>query len=125
MMVLHYKAQLYCIGILLVLLFMCIWGIKKKEKESGLFIVLLFFSIINMCFDIASNYTVNHLDAVSELTNRIVHIWFFISLTTIFMILYKFLENIIEKECGNELNYKITTFVSLSRTLKIQTGECL
>ena len=110
-MLLYYKAQLYCICILLIMLSMCVGGIKERNKENGLFNRLLIFALINMCFDIASNYTVNHLHEVLPIVNRVVHICFFISMTTLFLLVYKYLEIIIEKELDTKLAYKKWTYI--------------
>lgn len=110
-MLLYYKAQLYCICILLIMLSMCVGGIKERNKENGLFNRLLIFALINMCFDIASNYTVNHLHKVLPIVNRVVHICFFISMTTLFLLVYKYLEIIIEKELDTKLAYKKWTYI--------------
>ena len=110
-MLLYYKAQLYCICILLIMLSMCVGGIKERNKENGLFNKLLIFALINMCFDIASNYTVNHLHMVLPIVNRVVHICFFISMTTLFLLVYKYLEIIIEKELDAKLVYKKWTYI--------------
>lgn len=97
--------------ILFVLFFICIWGIKKKNKENGLFNTLLICAMVNMCFDIASNYTVNHLHEVSVFVNRLVHIFFFLSMLTIFFVIYKYLETVIENEWGKPLKYKKHTLL--------------
>ena len=110
-MLLHYKAQLYCICILLIMLSMCVGGIKKRNRENRLFNRLLIFALINMFFDIGSNYTVNHLELVSGTVNRIVHICFFISMATLFLIVYKYLEFIIDKELDKALAYKNLTYI--------------
>ena len=90
---------------------MCVGGIKERNKENGLFNRLLIFALINMCFDIASNYTVNHLHKVLPIVNRVVHICFFISMTTLFLLVYKYLEIIIEKELDTKLAYKKWTYI--------------
>lgn len=110
-MLLHYKAQLYCIGIFVILLFICVGSIKERKKENRLFDLLLFIAIINMCFDIGSNYTVNHLLEVTPIINRVVHIFFFLSMMTLFLIVYKYLETIIENELKRKMNYKILTYM--------------
>ena len=104
-MLLYYKAQLYCISILLVMLFMCVGGIKNKNRENALFNKLLIFALVNMCFDIASNYTVNHLEEVAPWINRVVHICFFVSMTTLFLLVYMYLTTIIEKEIASKLKF--------------------
>ncbi len=108
-MLLHYKAQIYCMFILAVLFFMCLIGIKHRSRENKIFNWLLVFAMVNMVFDISSNYTVNHLETVSVLVNRIVHICFFLSMTTLFLLVYKYLVALIEKELGRNLKGKFVS----------------
>ena len=90
---------------------MCVVGIKTRNKENKLFNCLLVFAIINMCFDIASNYTVNHLEEVPPMINRVVHMAFYVSMITLFLIVYKYLVALIETELGYELKGKILSSV--------------
>lgn len=64
-----------------------------------------------MCFDIGSNYTVIHLKEVAPIVNRVVHIFFFVSMMTLFLIVYKYLEAIVENELGKKIEYKILTYM--------------
>lgn len=97
---LFYKAQIYCIFIIAVLFCMCWFGVKQKAKADKIFNITLLAGFINMIFDIASNYTVNHLYTVHPMGNRLVHIGFFLSLTTLVMLVYMYLGALIEKELG-------------------------
>ena len=108
---LFYKAQIYGIFVISILLLICLVGIKKKSKADKIFILCLLFGIINLIFDIASNYTVNHLETVSNLTNRLVHIGFFASMATLFMIIYKYLVAQIEREVERPLKGRVLTFI--------------
>lgn len=108
---LYYKAQIYGMFVITALLLMCWIGIKKKEKENKLFIVILLSGFFNLIFDIVSNYTVNHLETVPPVVNRIVHGIFFFSLTTLFLLVYKYLVALVEKELGEEVKGKVLTTV--------------
>lgn len=108
---LFYKAQVYGIFIISILLSICFIQIKKKSKADKLFIMDLICGIINLLFDIASNYTVNHLDAVSPMVNRIVHIGFFVSLATMFMLVYRYLVSQIENEIDRTLKGRMMTIM--------------
>ena len=101
-----YKAQIYCLFIITLLFFMCWLGKKNKSKEDQLYEVILIFAFANMCFDIASNYTMNHLNSVSLFVIRITYQIFFITLITIFLLVYKYLVTLIEKELGRKLREK-------------------
>ncbi|MBQ4283357.1 MAG: response regulator [Lachnospira sp.] len=99
----HYKAQIYGMFIILILFFMCWFGIKRKDKADKIFITLLLCGLVNLCFDIITNYTVNRLDTVDPLFNRIMHICFYISTATLFVLLYRYLIARMEKELGHKL----------------------
>lgn len=100
---LYYKAQIYCLFIVAILFFMCWLGIKQKSKENKIFDAILIFAFVNLCFDIASNYTVNHLETVPPVVNRIIHWFFFVSLATLFFMVYKYMVALIEKEVERKL----------------------
>ena len=108
---LFYKAQIYGIFIISILLAICFIQIKKKGKADKLFILDLICGIINLIFDIASNYTVNHLETVSAMVNRIVHIGFFVSLATMFMLVYRYLVAQVENEIDHTLKGRMLTLM--------------
>ncbi len=106
---LYYKAQIYGLFVITALLLMCWIGIKKKEKENKIFIIILLSGFFNLIFDIVTNYTVNHLETVSPVLNRIVHGIFFFSLTNLFMLVYKYLVALVEKELEEVVKGKVLT----------------
>lgn len=116
---LYYKAQIYGMFIITVLFVMCCFGIKQKNKETKLFNIILSTAFINLIFDIASNYTVNHLETVNPVTNRIVHICFFISMALLFLLIYTYLAALIEKELNRTLKKKELTFIPFGTVLVV------
>ncbi|MBQ7067330.1 MAG: response regulator [Lachnospiraceae bacterium] len=108
---LYYKAQIYGIFVIAVLFFMCWFGIKEKSRENIIFNIILLAAFINLTFDIASNYTVNHLETVHPMINRMVHICFFHTMATLFVLVYKYLVALVEKELGTTLKGRILTWV--------------
>ncbi len=106
---LYYKAQIYGMFVITALLLMCWIGIKKREKENKIFIIILLSGFFNLIFDIVTNYTVNHLETVPPLLNRIVHGIFFFSLTNLFMLVYKYLVALVEKELEEVVKGKVLT----------------
>lgn len=50
-----------------------------------------------------SVYTVNHLETVSELTNRIIHNLYMGLMLILFYYSYKYLEIVIEEEIGDRI----------------------
>lgn len=107
----YYKAQIYGLFIIAILFCMCCFGIKQKDKANKLFNIILICAFINLIFDIASNYTVNRLETIHPIVNRIIHICFFTSMLTLFLLVYKYLVTLVEKEVGRELSGKILTFI--------------
>ena len=104
---LYYKAQIYCLIIVALLFFTCWLGIKQKSKENKIFNATLVIAFINLCFDIASNYTVNPLETVLPLVNRIVHWFSYTSLATLFLMVYKYMVALIEKEVERKLHGQV------------------
>lgn len=103
---LFYKAQIYSMFVIVVLFAMCWYGIKQKTRESKLFNTILLCGFINLVFDIASNYTVNHLETVHPVVNHGVHICFFMSLAILFLLVYLYMAALVEKELGRGLKRK-------------------
>ncbi len=83
-----YKLQ---IGGLIVLIFIMIIFMlqnKKKGRMHTLFGAILTVSALQITFDIASVYTVNHLEKVNPVLNRIVHQFYMGLLMTMFCLIY-------------------------------------
>lgn len=68
-----YKLQVSCLILLLFISIMFGLMKKKKSKMHTLFGVILTVGMIQIVFDIITVYTVNHLETVPALLNRIVH----------------------------------------------------
>ena len=75
----------------------------KKTKSHTWFMVILIFSIVELAFDVVTVYTVNHLDTVPKLVNRVVHQVFLTFLSLLFYAVYKYLEVMIEEEVGEKI----------------------
>ena len=107
----YYKAQMYGIFVIVVLFVMCWFGIKQKSRDNKIFNAILLSGLVNLIFDIASNYTVNHLETVHPMVNRVVHICFFVSMATLFLLVYRYLAALVEKELGRVLKGKTLTYI--------------
>ena len=105
-----YKTQIYSMFVVLTLLSVCVFGIKEKGKENKIYNLVLATSFINLVFDIWSNYTVNNLQTVPAWLNRFTHVWFFVSMGTIFYFLYKYLVTLVEIEIKRPLKGQILAF---------------
>lgn len=107
----YYKAQIYSMFVIGALFLMCSFGIKEKDKENKIFVRILIAGFINLIFDIVTNYTVNHLEIVHPILNRIVHLCFFNAMAAVFTLLHQYLVALIESEVGRELKRKGWTMV--------------
>ena len=98
-----YKGQVICIIIIIfigVFHFLAVKKGTKQSKPSKWFSILLMMSFFQVLFDIMSVYTVNHLETVSPILNRIVHIFYMGFMQLLFYLAYKYLEAVIEDEIG-------------------------
>ena len=107
----YYKAQIYSMFVIGALFLMCSFGIKEKDKENKIFIRILICGFINLIFDVVTNYTVNHLEIIHPLLNRIVHLCFFNSMAAVFTLLHQYLVALIESEVGRGLKRKGWTMI--------------
>ncbi len=97
-----YKTQIFCI-IVLVFIGAFYWTNRKAtDKVSKWFLLLLSVSIIQLVFDVITVYTVNHLETVPPLINRWAHNCYLGLMLTVFYIAYKYLENVLIEETGDE-----------------------
>ena len=94
----------YCrlqIGCLIVVLYISInyfWVCRrtKKEKKITIFDCLLVVSIVGLLLDGVTAYTVNHLEAVLPMVNRILHMFFLISVDAVIFIMFIYVLTITE-----------------------------
>ena len=116
-----YKTQIACAIIIFFIGVLYFTSTGKKAGSSRSFVVLLVCSFTQLVFDALSVYTVNHLDTVSPILNRVIHIIFLGLLETLFYLAYRYLENMIEEEIGKSIrkySYTLTPLlVSLVGTI--------
>ena len=98
-----YKNQISCAIIIFIIGVLYFFSSNKNSKSSKWFSVLLSCSFFQLIFDVISVYTVNHLEIVSPVANRIVHIFYMGLMLTLFYLVYKYLESIIEEELGKKI----------------------
>ena len=99
-----YKGQIICIIVIIfigILHFLSVNKGKKQTKPSVWFSRLLVMSFFQLLFDIWSVYTVNHLDTVSPILNRLVHIGYMSLMQILFYLGYKYLKAVVEEEIGS------------------------
>ena len=92
----HFKLQLGCLVILLYIGFIYLKEIRRfhRKLNDSLFDELLIIGIISIFFDGATAYTVNNLDTVPPIVNRILHILFLGSLDTVIFVLFLYMVHI-------------------------------
>lgn len=101
-----YKGQIICIiiiGFIGVFHFLAVQKGTKQSNPSRWFSRLVCMSFFQIIFDIWSVYTVNHLETVSPILNRVVHIFYMGFMQMLFYLAYKYLEAVIEEEIGDRL----------------------
>ena len=105
-----YKTQIACAIFIFYIGILYLGSSGKKTGASKWFMALLSCSFLQLIFDAFSVYTVNHLETVSPVLNRIIHIVFLGLLQVMFYLAYQYLETIIEEEIGRPIRkYRFTT----------------
>ena len=113
-----YKTQAACLIVILFIGVMNFSAHNKKTRSSGCFSALLVCTSLQLVFDMLSVYTVNHLETVSPVLNRIVHDFYMGFMLSIFYLVYKYIETMIEEELGRRImRYKFATTIPLIVTI--------
>ena len=89
----YIKMQLACLVILGYVAYDYYRESRKVErtKESRHFRYLLGIAIVTMCLDTLTAYMVNHLDMVSDFTNRLFHMFFLIGMDTFIFATFQYM----------------------------------
>ena len=112
-----YKTQVACAIFILYIGILYFWSSGKKKGSSKWFVALLSCSFLQLIFDAFSVYTVNHLETVLPVVNRIIHIVFLGLLQVMFYLAYRYLETIIEEEIGRTIRKYRFTIIPLLFTM--------
>ena len=64
---------------------------KKDKQRARAYLLLLITAFINLGLDIATVYTVNHLETVNSTLNMILHLLFIISIPTMMVFLFEYI----------------------------------
>lgn len=91
------------IALILVLAFIAYIYFGAERKHTLLhriFSALLITLIVNLVFDAATVYTVNHLDTVPELLNEMLHRLFIGSMVLVVYLFYQYIAILVEEETG-------------------------
>lgn len=89
----HCKLQLGCLIVLLYIAFIYIREYKKygRNLKETLFDELLALGIVSVLLDGATAYTVNNLDIVPPVLNKVLHILFLISIDVVIFVLFLYM----------------------------------
>lgn len=112
-----YKTQVACAIFILYIGILYFWSAGKKTESSKWFVALLSCSFFQLIFDACSVYTVNHLETVSPILNRVIHIFFLGLLQVMFYLAYRYLEIIIEEEIGRKIRKYRFSIIPLLLTM--------
>lgn len=91
------------IALILVLAFIAYIYFGAERKHTLLhriFSALLITLIVNLVFDAATVYTVNHLDTVPELLNEMLHRLFIGTMVLVVYLFYQYIAILVEEETG-------------------------
>lgn len=112
-----YKTQIACAILIFFIGIFYFSTSGHKNRSSKWFSTLLICSFSQLLFDVFSVYTVNHLETVPPVLNRVVHIFYMGFMLSIFYIAYKYLETMIEEEVGKNIKRYNFTVIPLVITL--------
>ena len=97
----YFKSQIICFMFLIYLTYCYIHNHSKKDKQrTRAYLLLLTTAFVNLGLDIATVYTVNHLETVNSTLNMILHLLFIISIPTMMMFLFQYIMEL----CGLKMN---------------------
>ena len=104
------------IALFLVLAFVALNYFTAERRYSRLhrtFALLLVTVLVNLVFDGVTVYTVNHLDAVPELLNEILHRIFIGSMVFAMYLFYEYISLLVEEETGRPRRYNLAARIYL------------
>ena len=92
------KLQVCCLIIIVFIMGIYFSAKRMRSTEHDVFVALLFSSLLNLCFDIATVYTVNHLDEVPAVVNRILHNCFIVSISIVIYLMFLYITYLVCQE---------------------------
>ena len=101
------RLQFGCLFIIAYLIFIYYTAKRKKTSQYHLFTALVVATVVNLVFDCITVYTVNNLDTVPPLLNRICHIIFVSSIMICVVISYLYLSVLARPEFSNKIRFNI------------------
>ena len=108
-----YKLQIGCLIILAFILTMFGLMKKKNSKMHTLFGTILTVGLVQIIFDIITVYTVNHLETVAPLLNRVVHQFYMGLLILYICLVYVYCVALVEEKKQMRLGVSKIAIVAL------------
>lgn len=90
---------------------------RKNDINHKLFSSMLIMGIVNLTFDIVTVYTVNHLEEVSPVVNRVCHDIFIGSLMIFVFLTFQYISVIIAQEMQEKVKFQNYRYVILAAFL--------
>ncbi len=107
------KTQIICCIIVFFIGIFYFVSAREKTTSHKWYSALLIVSFFQLVFDVFSVITVNNLDTVPPIINKLVHQGFMTLMLAIFFIVYKYIETVIKEEIGDRLKKANWIYVPL------------
>ncbi|MCR5281903.1 MAG: response regulator [Lachnospiraceae bacterium] len=96
--VLSIRGQIGCICIVLYIAW-TYFSVKRRDTVAHrLFSALIIVSIVDLIFDMVTVYTVNHVEEIPVIVNRICHVIFVSTIAAFLFIIYMYIQTLAYKE---------------------------
>lgn len=106
-----YKLQVACIIILCFIGVIYYSSRSEKSKKHQLFCAVHISSIVQILLDIATVYTVNHLESVPAVVNQLLHRLFLGDMLFVCYMIHQYLLILVEEEIKQKLHHSCFTTV--------------
>ena len=116
------RGQIGCMCILLYIAWTYFSVRRRDTVAHRLFSVLIIVSIIDLIFDVITVYTVNHAEEVPLVINRLVHVIFVASLTTILFVIYMYIRTLAYNEFKFKYHWLIPLIASCTAVALLPFG---
>ncbi len=109
-----YKSNILCLLFVLFISYLFFKQQTEKNEINHWYKRLLILALVHLSFDIASIYTITHLNEVPYLVNRIVHQYSLGMMFAMFVAVYLFLSALIEAELGCKIQKNLYIYITFA-----------
>lgn len=106
-----YDSTALCLFFVLIISYLFFKEHTEQNKINRYFKLLLFLALAHLCFDLASIYTITHMDKVPYILNRSVHQFAVGFILSMFVNAYLFLSALIETELRQKIQKNLYIYV--------------